>query len=424
MTRSICHTLANGLVVILKESRHAPVTSLWVWYRVGSRNERAGLTGVSHWVEHMMFRGTDRFPQGTADRLIARVGGYHNAMTYLDWTAYFETLPADQLGLALEIEADRMLNAHFSVEDTERERTVIISERQGAEDSPVFLLQEQILSTAFEQHPYGHHTIGHLADLQAITRDDLFQHYRSFYAPSNAVLVAVGDFDSAALLAQVESLFGSIPPGPPAPPQAILEPRQVTQRRSRLTGPGDTAYVMAVYHAPAVADADFFPLVVADTLLGGPRSMAMFGDGEPNRTARLYKALVDAGLASEASSYYLPTIDPYLFSILVTVQAGQTPEDVERVLLAEIDRLATEPVHQAELSRALHQARAQFAYSFESVTDQAYWLGFSAAVANLGWLDGFLDSLAAVTADDVLRVAQRYFASTNRTIGTYVPDAV
>lgn len=416
-------TLANGLPLILKESHRAPVASFWVWYRVGSRNERAGLTGVSHWVEHMMFRGTDRFPAGTADRLIARVGGYHNAMTYLDWTAYFATLPASQLDLALEIEADRMLNAQFSRDDTERERTVIISERQAAEDSPVFLLQEQILSTAFQVHPYGHHTIGHLADLQTITRDDLVQHYQAFYAPTNAIIVAVGDFDANRLMSQVETLFQPISPGPPAVLDAAPEPVQVAEREIRLAGPGDTAYVMVVYHAPPVTHEDFFPLVVADTLLGGPRSMAMFGDGGASRTARLYRALVDSGLASEASSYLLPTIDPYLFNFLVTVQAGQTPETVQQALLAEVERLATEPVRQDELRRAVHQTRAQFVYSFESVTDQAYWLGFSAAVASLAWLDGFLDSLAAVTADDVLRVAQRYFTSANRTIGYYVPDA-
>lgn len=417
------HTLTNGLEVILKESHRAPVASFWVWYRVGSRNERAGRTGVSHWVEHMMFRGTERFPAGTADRLIARVGGYHNAMTYLDWTAYFATLPASELGLALELEADRMLNAQFGRDDTERERTVIISERQAAEDSPVFLLQEQVLGTAFQAHSYGHPTIGHLADLQTITREDLVQHYWAFYAPSNAIIVAVGDFDSAALMGQIEDLFRSMPPGPPAPPPGVTEPEQAAAREVQVAGPGDTAYLMVVYHAPPVTHEDFFPLVVADTLLGGPRSMAMFGDGEASRTARLYRALVDSGLASEASSYLLPTIDPYLFNVLATVQAGQTPERVQQALLAEVERLATEPVGQDELRRAVHQTRAQFVYSFESVTDQAYWLGFSAAVASLAWLDGFLDSLAAVTAADVLRVARRYFTSANRTTGYYVPGA-
>lgn len=414
--------LDNGLVVLLKESHRAPVGSFWVWYRVGSRDEHPGRTGLSHWVEHMMFRGTERYPRGLPDRLIGRVGGYHNAMTYLDWTAYFQTLPADHLGLAVDIEADRMSHVRFTAEDTERERTVILSERQGMEGSPLFLLQEAVLAAAFTVHPYGHPVIGRLADLRTLGRDDLLQHMAAFYAPDNAVVVVVGDFEWREMLSRVEAAFGPLPAGVARPVAAVAEPSQRSERRVQIGGPDDTAYLMAVFHAPPATHPDFFPLAVADALLGGARPMGVFDEGGANRTARLYRALVDTDLAADVGSYLMPTVDPYLFTCLVTARSDRRLQDVEPALLAELDRLAREPVTAEELRRAVHQTRAQFAFSIESVTDQAYWLGFAEVVADLPWLNGFLDALAAVTAEDVQRVAQTYFTAANRTVGWYVPE--
>ncbi len=417
-------TLANGLTVLLKESHRAPVGSFWVWYRVGSRNEHTGITGISHWVEHMMFRGTERFPRGMADRLIARVGGYHNAMTYLDWTTYFQTLPVDELELAVQIEADRMLNAAFAPEDAELERTVIISERQGAENFPSWLLQEELGAAAFKVHPYRHMTIGWKSDLEAITRDDLYRHYQSFYAPNNAIIVAVGDFDSDTLLESIRAAFGPVPAGPVRPAVRGVEPTQQGERRVRRVGPGDTAYLSVAYHVPPATHPDFFPLVVVDTLLGGARSMSIMDDGEPSRTSRLYKALVDTGLAAEAGSFLLPTIDPYLAIFSATVQEGRTLGEVEAALLAEVQTLIDEPVDASDLRKAVHQTRAQFVYSAESVTSQGFWLGLAESVADLAWLDGFLDSLATVTTEDVQRVARVYLTERNRTVGWYEPEEV
>lgn len=424
ITQGVTKTiLDNGLTVLLKESHRAPVGSFWVWYRVGSRNEHTGITGISHWVEHMMFRGTERFPRGVADRLIARVGGHHNAMTYLDWTTYFQTLPVDELALAVQLESDRMLNAAFAPEDAELERTVIISERQGAENFPSWLLQEDLGAAAFQVHSYRHMTIGWMSDLETITRDDLFRHYQGFYAPNNAVVVAVGDFDAAAMLDSIRSAFGPIPRGPAQPAVRGVEPTQQGERRVRRSGPGDTAYVSIAYHVPAATHPDFFPLAVLDTLLGGARSMSIVDDGEPSRTSRLYKALVDTGLAAEASSFLLPTIDPYLAILSATVQEGCSAGEVEAALLAEVQRLIDEPVDPADLRKAVHQTRAQFVYSAESVTSQGFWLGMAESVASLDWLAGFLDSLAAVTAEDVQRVARAYLNERNRTVGWYEPEA-
>jgi zinc protease len=302
---------------------------------------------------------------------------------------------------------------------------VIISERQGAENYPTWLLHEELVSAAFKLHPYRHMTIGWQIDLEAITRADLERHYRQFYAPDKAVVVAVGDFEAADALAQIEAHFSAIPAsaqrfdaGGRAPQS---EPRQRGERRVTLQGPGETAYLSVGYHAPAAADGDFFAMALIDTLLGGARSMSMFHEGETGQSSRLSKALVNTGLASEASSYLLPTIDPYLFICSATVQEGRSIDEVETALLAEVERLATEPVSTADLEKAVHQTRAQFAYSAESVTDQAFWLGFAETVADLDWLDGFTDSLAAVTRADIQRVAATYLAATNRTVARYAP---
>jgi zinc protease len=206
--------LDNGLTVVLREMHHAPVASFWIWYRVGSRNEGPGATGISHWVEHMLFKGTPTFPRGEFDKAIAREGGVFNGMTWIDFTTYFETLPADRIDLALRVEADRMVNAVFDPAEVEVERTVVISERQGSENNPEFLLGEALQAAAFQAHPYHHSVIGWQADLKTMTRDQLYSHYRSYYAPENAVVAVAGDFDREVMLARINELFGGIPGGP------------------------------------------------------------------------------------------------------------------------------------------------------------------------------------------------------------------
>lgn len=414
--------LDNGLTVVLKPLARAPVASLFLWYRVGSRNEVDGRTGISHWVEHMLFKGTEQFPHGEADRLISREGGYRNAITYLDWTAYFETLPADRFDLALQIEADRMVNSPFREEDVESERMVILSERQGYENDPEFLLSESLTAVAITVHPYRHETIGWPCDLQSITRDELYEHYRTYYAPNNANLVAVGGFDPDALLKRIEELFGPIPPGPSIPPVRAVEPPQRGERRVVVQGPGTTTYVEIAFHAPPAAHEDFFPLVVMDAILDGARALGVFRSSSPSRSARLYRSLVETDLALEVSTSLLPTIDPYLYSCSATVRAGRRAEEVEIAILRELERLAEEPVRAEELAKAVKQTRAEFIYGSESVTDQAYWLGFAETVVSPQWLDEYLDRVEAVTAADIQRVAQTYLTSHNRTVGWFLPE--
>src|SRR5512142_70786 len=239
--------LSNGMTVLLKELHTAPIISSWVWYRVGSRDEVPPLTGISHLVEHMQFKGTPAFPGPVMDKAVAREGGTRNAFTFLDWTTYFETMPADKIDLALRLEADRMVNSDFDEKEFASERTVVISEREGNENEPMFLLGEAVQQAAFRVHSYHHEVIGDMADLRSMRRDDLYNHYRAYYVPNNAVMGVAGDFDTAEMLARIRELFEPIPAGPMPPRLARPEPEARGESRVTVEGPGQTAYVQATY---------------------------------------------------------------------------------------------------------------------------------------------------------------------------------
>ncbi len=413
--------LDNGLSVIVRESHNAPVSTFWCWYKVGSRLEQPGITGISHWVEHMLFKGTPAFPKRELDRLISREGGVWNGMTWLDFTTYFETLPADRFDLAFGIESDRMVHAVFDTKEVASERTVIISERQGNENSPQFLLAEELQAAAFRVHGYHHEVIGDLCDLQTMTREQLYHHYQVYYTPNNAVAVAVGDFKTADVLAKIQKAFGKIKPGPELPHLHREEPPQRGERRVTVEGPDTTAYIEVAYRAPRATEADFPALVVLDAILAGASGLSLFGGGGTNASSRLYKALVDTELAIDVSGGLATTVDPYLYSLSATVRTGHTPAEVEAALDAELARAVHEPVNEEEVAKAIKQAKAQFAYGSESVTNQGFWYGFSEVFADYGWFESYLDRLAAVTVDDVKRVAQVYLTKGNRTVGWYVP---
>lgn len=421
--RSITKTrLDNGLTVVMREMHHAPVTSFWVWYRVGGRNEGMGVTGISHWVEHMLFKGTPDYPKGEFDKAVAREGGQFNGLTWIDFTTFFETLPADRIDLALRVESDRMRNTIFDSQETELERTVIISERQGNENEPEFLLSEALQAAAFQAHPYRNSVIGWQADLETMTRDQLFAHYQTYYKPNHAIIAVAGDFQPAEMLARIEELFGAIPAGPSNSYAPTREPAQRGERRVTVEGPGTTTYIEIGYQAPAATDPDYFPMVILDSILGGAKPMTLWGGGTGNRSSRLYRALVETELAVSASCNMSATVDPYLHSFSATVRDGQTALAVEEAIFAEIERMQQEPVSEDELAKAIKQTRAQFAYSSETVTDQAFWLGFSEIVADAEWFEMFLDNIAAVTVEDVQRVAKTYLSRARRNVGWYIPD--
>jgi zinc protease len=416
------HTFSNGLTILTKEMHHIPLVSQWVWYRVGSRNEPAGKTGISHWVEHMQFKGTRKYPINILDKEISRDGGIWNAMTSLDWTTYFETMPADKIDIAIDLEADRMRNSLFEEEETSLERTVVISEREGNENEPLFRLGESIQKAAFKRHSYAHQVIGDLQDLKTISREKLYSHYCDHYTPDNALIAIAGDFDTDNVINKYSDTFGAISDKrkdyyDPDPESELPESNEI-----EIEGPGDTVYLQLSFRSPDAQSEDFFPLVVLDSLLTGPTSLAIFGGGSiSNKTSRLYRALVEKDLAASISAGVQATIDPYLYEILAILQPDHPLDKVKMVIDDEIDRLKNGLVSEEEIQRAIKQAKALFAYGSESITNQTFWLGYASMFAEYTWFENYLDQLEKVTPQRVAETAKKYLDSDRRIVGVYKP---
>jgi len=416
------YKLENGLMVSLKEIHTAPIVSHWVSFRVGSRDELPGKTGLSHWVEHMQFKGTPQFPNTLLDKTISRHGGIWNAFTYLDWTAYFETLPADKLELAIQIESDRMVNCLYSPKEVESERSVIISEREGHENEPLFRLDEAIQHAAFDSHPYRYGTIGEKKDLRRISREDLYNHYQTYYAPGNAVLAIAGDFNTDIVIPKIKEIYGAIKTGCPAIHNSQHEPPPGSERRLEVRGPGETTYLQLAYRSPQAAHDDFFAFSVLNSLLTGPSGLSFFGGGGiSNKTSRLYRSLVEKDWAISVGGGLQATIDPFFYEIMITVRPDQKPGMILDVVDNEICRLQDSLVPTEEIDRAIKQARALFAYSTENITNQAFWLGYAEMFASYDWFVHYVDHLSKITPADIQRIAQEYLRPSRRVVGTYLP---
>jgi zinc protease len=413
-------TLDNGLSIRLKEIHTSPIISHWIWYRVGSRNETPGHTGISHWVEHMQFKGTPMFPSSILDKAISRDGGYWNAFTYLDWTTFFETLPADKIELALKLESDRMVNSDFDPEEVESERTVIISEREGSENEPLFRLSEAVQLAAFSSHPYRMEIIGSKEDLNTITRDDLYAHYQRNYRPENAVLAIAGDFDTKEMLQVIQDIYGSIPAKKMQLIAVPVEPEPTSEKRVDVSGPGETEYLQLAYRAPGASDPDFFIFTVLDSLLTGPSGLNMFGGGGiSNKTSRLYRAIIDKEMAISVAGGLQATIDPFLYDITLTLRNDKPVDQLLSLLDEEIDRLLSSRVTESEISRAVKQARALFAYGSENITNQAFWMGYSEMFAQYSWFEYYVSRLEEVTPDSLQKTAVKYLKPASRVVGIY-----
>ncbi|RIK46618.1 MAG: insulinase family protein [Chloroflexi bacterium] len=416
------HTLANGLTIVTLPRRTAPLGTFWIWYRVGGRNETPGITGISHWVEHMLFKGTEQFGKGEIFRSVTANGGMLNGFTWLDYTAYYETLPIDRIDLALRIESDRMVNARFDPAEFESERTVIIAEKQGSDNQPTTLLREEVTAAAFRAHPYGQGVIGYLSDLEAMQRDDLYSYYRMYYQPGNAVAVFAGDLEASDAVERIAAAFGDIPPGPPVPAVRTVEPQQYGERRVTVVRPAPSRVVQVVYKSPPASHPDTAALMVADAILSGGKSIGAGGGAGMGRSSRLYRRLVASGLVAAAGSSFGLTIDPYLFGLSATLKPESDSTQVEEILHAEIERLSTEPAPKDELERAQKQLRAQEAYATESAAGAASLLGALAMVSPGESAESFSSRVAAVTAEDIMEAAQRWLRPANRTVGWLIPE--
>jgi zinc protease len=418
------HALDNGLRVLIQEIHTAPLASVWCWYRVGSKDEAPGLTGVSHWVEHMNFKGTTNIPRERVKGIIEQYGGYWNGYTWIDQTTYTETATKDALDHMLFIESERMASCLYLPDDCESERTVIISELQGGENDPDQLLDQEVTASAFRAHTYRHPTIGWLGDLQTMTRDDLYGYYRRFYVPNNATLVIVGNVDPDDALRRAAVHFGKIAPGDVGKRVHTAEPPQLGERRVTLAREGTTAYLKVGYRAPAITDADFFPLLVVDAVLTGAKGLniwSSFRTPPPQRSARLYQALVDTGLASAVNGGLVPTQHPFLYTISMTAADGASLERLEAAALAEIDRVRTGGITQAELVKVKNQLRARMVFEGDSITNVAHQLGFFDIIADWRVYETLGPRIAAVTLEQVATAAAERLAPANRTIGWLHP---
>ena len=414
------YSLANGLRVALKQIQTAPIVSSWLWYGIGSRNEVPGKTGLSHWVEHMQFKGTKNFSGQEMENTIARTGGYTNAFTSPDWTAYFQTLPSSALETSLRFEADRMVNSLFDPEEVETERTVILSEREGNENDPQFLLGELVQQAAYQNHPYRNEVLGSKEDLINLSREDLYQHYRNYYQPKNAMVCLAGYFDENQALDLIEKYFGLLPSFPITWSIPEEEEEITAAKNVELLGPEDANFIQIAWRSPKASDADFFPYTLIESILSGPSSLNMFGSGGiGNRSSRLYRELIENQLAASVNGSLSASIDPGTYTLYITCRGDHSPEDVITKVNQVVDQLLTEPPSQTELVIALKQARANFAYSSDNITNQAFWMGYASSFADYSWFKDYVNRLQAVSVEDILRVSRKYFDPAHRVTGVY-----
>jgi zinc protease len=416
--------LSNGLKVLVQEIHTVPLVSVWCWYRVGSRDEGPGLAGVSHWVEHMNFKGTTNIPRDQMKGIVERFGGMWNGYTWIDQTTYLETAGRDALDQMLFIEAERMANGLYDPEECESERTVIISELQGGENDPDQLLDTEVTATAFHAHTYGHPTIGWLPDLQSMTRDDLYGHYRRFYIPNNATLVVVGDVDTDDVLRRTEVRFGGIGAGAAPPRIRTAEPSQLGERRVVVERPGTTAYLKLAWHAPAATEPDFFPMLVLDAILTGAKGVNLWSSFRvppPQRRARLYTALVERGLASAVSGAVLPSAEPFLYGLSMTAVEGVALSVLEAAAVEAIEEVRSGRIEDVEVARARRQLHARIVFDNDSVTNLAHQLGYFETVVGPGFHPRIGPAIEAVTPEQVRDVARRRLGPASRTVGWFQP---
>ena len=407
------YILSNGMKVLITEVPKAPVATIQVWYKVGSRNEVMGRAGLSHMLEHMMFKGTVKYPKGSFSRIIRKNGGVDNAFTSQDFTAYFENLAADRVELALELEADRMQGLVLDMNELKTEREVVKEERRlRTEDDPQGALVEALFAQAYLSHPYHWPVIGWFGDLDAMTLDDLQRHYDTYYSPNNATLIIVGDIKADTLLPTIKQLFEPIPRGPEPKPIAAMEPEQRGERRFLLKRDAQVPFVMMGYRVPNYTSEDSYALDVLESILSHGKS------------SRLYQSLVYEQKSSLAvgAEYGLLQTDPGLFYFYALVSPGQKVENVEEALHKEIKRLQADPPTEQELQRAKNQVESARVFEQDSNFRHAMLLG-QAETVGAGWrkVDQFLERIRAVTTKDVQRVARQYLTEDNRTVGTLIP---
>ena len=406
-------TLENGLRVLVQDDPRNPIVAVQVFYRVGSRNERSGATGLAHFLEHMMFKGTPTYGRGQVARLIEENGGRDNAYTTKDLTSYYTNIAADKLDLVLRIEADRMRHLLLDAAEIDSERKVVMEERRmRSEDDPDGLVYEAMSSLAFVAHPYRWPIIGWMSDIARINRAELRAFYDTYYLPNNAIVVIAGDVRAPAALTMVRRHFAGVRRGPAPPPVTAVEPPAIDERRLVVRREqAQLPVVNIAWHVPNHTSPDAPALELLSTLLSS------------GRASRLYQKLVyeKRMVLGAGGDYSYFSLDPSLFWFYAAPLPGQAPEAVEQALLAEIERLKQEVVPEEELARARNQIEASFVWEQDSVFSRASALGRFEMLGSWRLFDDYLPRLRAVTAADLQRVARTYFALDRKNVSILLP---
>jgi zinc protease len=404
--------LPSGLKVILLENHKAPVVTFQVWYRVGSRNEAWGKTGLSHMLEHMMFKGTEKVGPEDFSRIIQENGGNNNAFTSRDYTAYFENLSSDRVQVSIDLESDRMQNLLLREQDFRTERMVVMEERRmRTDDNPQAVLIEQIMAAAFEIQPYHWPIIGWMEDIARFTLEDLKTYYKTYYNPINAFLVIVGDFKKEELIPKIEKAFGSYPKGVAPDQEKDKDPPQIGERRIFVKKEAQLPFLVMGYHVPNLREQDSYVLEVIATILSGGKS------------SRLHQSLVREKrlVLSADADHSLISRDPNLFTLSADLLPGKEVTEVEKAFDQEIVRLQRERVGALELEKAKNQIEASFIFGQDSIFYQAMLLAQEEIALTWKAIDDYLPSIRKVTPEDIQRVARKYLIPDNRTVGILIP---
>ena len=407
------HKLGNGLKILLLEDHDIPNVALYTYFHVGSRNERPGLTGVSHFIEHMMFNGTKKYAPGEFDRTMEFAGGSNNAFTGDDMTGYTDWFPAAALKPMIAMEADRMQGSTFEPKVLESERQVIASERRmGIENSNDAILGENVRATAIMAHPYHWDVIGWMSDILSWKRDEIIAYYKTYYAPNNAVFILVGDFESAKALALIEKYYAGIPAGPPPPAVTTVEPPQMGPKQVLVRKEAQAPSFTMVFHTPACASPEFYPLNILESAL-------LNGD-----SSRLYRRLVrDEQLAIDVGGGMSETIDPQLFTIDVKPRPGADLARIEAVIEEELAKVKTAGVTAKEFQKAMNEVKTRFYAGLQTIAGKAGQLGhFEIYYGGYEKLFTVMDAYQAVTLPQVQEAAKKYFTENNKTVGRLVPE--
>ncbi len=405
--------LDNGLKVLILEDHKAPTATFQIWYRVGSVDEKIGKTGLSHLLEHMMFKGTAAYGPKTFSQTIQRAGGMDNAFTSRDYTGYFELLASDRIGIPIGMEADRMRNLILTPQAVLSERDVVMEERRlRYDDDPENLLHQEALAAAFKDHPYRWPVIGWMSDLKTLDPADLVAHYNTYYEPNNAVIIVVGDVQSDQVLAEIKKAFGSIPGGPEIKRTHPAEDAQYGEKRVYVKKEAELPSVLIVYKVPGIGDDDGLALDVLAGILSGGKS------------SRLYHSLVyEKQIALSAwASYEGLYRDPFLFYAAATAAHGKKIEDVERSLLDEVEKMKKDPPSEREVRKAKNQIEASFVMDQDSIYMQARTIGSFEMAGGWRLIDRYLEGIRKVTAEDVRRVAAKYLVADRKTTGILIPE--